>query len=535
MKQFIFQFFQNSYVRLVASLLIAFIIFRGYIRMDFWEKEILVLRGNALYVELPLILLILLLLYFPNRNFLKTLIGGAVVLALYVVHDAFGVIMKRAPRVSDLENLGALFDVSLPLVSVIVLFIVLLIGIVVYGATDFIRQSSRNTIYKHFAFKVVLISAMAVFAYSGGAELWILKRYDASAHAWTVLETMRKNGRFSTLMYDYYRSREARSKLHSFVKEMPQELNQAIFGNPKIEKRNIYIVVMESFLDPRLIEGNEFSRDPLAESLKRYLPDGNFSHCKSPVYGGNTAQAEFELLTATPALAKLGTTEFNMLGGRESGSLVSLLKQLSYKTYANIASNHTYFNSPSAYASIGFDEVHYLEEGYGVKRDGDVWIFDGDLFDYALQRLSELPKDRPYLFYTLGMYGHAPFHRNKEFRPDVIRINQESEWLESIANQFYYRTEALSRYIEGILRLDKGALIFITSDHLPGVINGETKYSKEIHENICMLLDAGKPVAFPLMSHYQIPRLLLETLGAELPPISDYEELYYRLIANSWR
>lgn len=533
---------QYAAVRFGAYLGVMLLLFFVYGQLGVWDVDIALYQVPALYVELPFVLFALLLFYFPNRYFWKSLLGGLVVLLLYVFHDVFGLVMKRAPRISDFENFMTLFAVSWLWGAALLLAAALWLGLLMYSVLDFARNMPEKR-WRHFGLKLALILSVALAVYFGAAQRWLTRFYDSAPYHFSMLRALKENGRISTFVFDAYQTSKIRARLLALPKESKSSLNQAIFGKIHLAKpRNIYIIVLESFVDPRLIENLTFSRDPLAEGLKKYLPGGQFSYCKSPVVGGGTAQAEFEVLSAIPAFAKVGTAEFNMLGGRESGGFVSLLKQHGYRTYATIATNSTYFNSLSAYASLGLQDVRYLEkegerteQAGEVRRAGDTWIFDGDLFQNTLERLAHLPKDRPYLFYVLGMYGHTPFPRNKNLRPDQVRINIDLETLENIVNQFYYRTEALHHYLEALLQQDKDALIFVTSDHLPAVVHPKVKYKKELHENICLFLDAGKPVAFPLKAHHQIPAMLLASLGAKVSPSDTPEALYERVLANSWR
>lgn len=438
---------------------------------------------------------------------------------------------------SDLDNFATLLALSWLWGAALLVFLAIFCGVLFYLVLDFAKNSPKQR-RQQFVWKMALLLLATLLAYFGAVKQWFVHFYDHSQFRTSMQEASKQHGRLSTFIYDAYVTREIRRNLTARTQETPAAINQALFGNVQLQKpRNLYIVMLESFIDPRLIENLTFSRDPLAEGLKKYLPGGQFSYCKSPVYGGATAQAEFEVLTAVPALSQFGTIEFNMLGGQISGSLISLLKQQGYQTHAAIATVNTLFNSASAYRSIGFEDVRYVEEMEAFRTAGDSFLFDGDVFRYSLQRLSQLDKRRPYVFYTLGIYGHLPFPRNENVRPDVVQINRKSAFLNTISQYFYYRTEALAHYLDQILRMDPDALIFVSSDHLPVLELSQepVKYKKEIHENICLFLDAGKPVAFPLKAHHQIPAMLLETLGAKVSPSDTPEALYERVLANSWR
>ena len=140
---------------------------------------------------------------------------------------------------------------------------------------------------------------------------------------------------------------------------------------------------------PNYLKNIKYNQNPLSKELKKYLYKNDFSHIISPVYGGNTAQAEFELLTGIKAFAKINTIEFNVLGGNQIDSFVYQFKKNGYKTIATIATDSKFFNSKLAYQSIGFDEVRFLEERNDFNRNpNDKLIFDGDLFKYNINYLK---------------------------------------------------------------------------------------------------------------------------------------------------
>ncbi len=292
----------------------------------------------------------------------------------------------------------------------------------------------------------------------------------------------------------------------------------------------------------RNIKDVRFSRSPLADDLKKYLRiNNNFSQVLSPVYGGGTSQSEFELLTGVKALAKIKSIEFNVLGGNPSFSFINQLKENGYFTIATIASNSGYYNSRQAYKSLGFSNVTFMEESmdYRVKKD-DKHIFDGDAFDYNFNKIKnhlENKKDTPLVSYMLGMYGHLPYERNKKLRPDIIIAQHKNKKVQRISNQFYYRTKALAKYINDIIKIDPTSIIYITSDHLPPLLNNSIKYKINKKINISLLLVGGKQRDVSGMHYYEIPWLLWDILCEK----TNYrkvdkikmERLYYHVLGES--
>ena len=235
----------------------------------------------------------------------------------------------------------------------------------------------------------------------------------------------------------------------------------------------------------------------------------------------------------------MSSIEFNVLEGNNISGFVNSLKKNGYKTRANIATNSSYFNSNNAYRSIGISEVMFLEENDDFElRVGDKKIFDGDIYNYNLHELKEQNLKTPYLHYTLGMYGHFPYDRNLVLRPDIITTTHNDERINRIANQFYYRTNALAKYIDKILSADPLSIIFIASDHLPPILTNDIKYTKPKTENIALLLIDGKTIDINGLYYYDIPRVIWKQLkndNVKLEKIDSktYEDMYFKALSES--
>ncbi len=228
--------------------------------------------------------------------------------------------------------------------------------------------------------------------------------------------------------------------------------------------------------------------------------------------------------------------EFNTLGGKEIPGFVNALKDQGYNTSATIATNSGYYNSKTAYESIGFDQISFLEEDIDkpLKHKKDKHIFDGDLFTYNVKSLRNSDQETPYLHYSLGMYGHFPYYRNKTLRPDVISTEYADKRVERVANQFFYRTKAIAKFINRILAVDRTAIIFISGDHLPPLLTKGVGYKRDSHDNISLLLDAGAPVSLDGKSFYEIPRIIWSMLSDNKAPLLEIDQQTYELVSDEF-
>ena len=308
----------------------------------------------------------------------------------------------------------------------------------------------------------------------------------------------------------YYTDLENRNfeKIRSRQFSSKSNLDYQFKGNIA-DRRNVYIIVLESFIDPRLLDEFSFSKSPLSPELKDLFieKDFSFSFPLSPCYGGRTAQAEFELLSGLPALAKVNSIEFNVMQGRVVDSFVRKLSLERYSTRALISTNASYFNSRQAYRSFGFERVDYLSEVHGeINVEGDVFLFDGILLDQVLDASREkvAKNDEPFFIYALGIYGHREYYRNLAVRPDMVEPSPFDEDVNKIANQFYYRTEAVARFLNEMQRIDADSIVLLASDHLPSILH-LSKYKHSKYANLCIFKNGNEFVDLSGMNYHRIP------------------------------
>jgi hypothetical protein len=91
-------------------------------------------------------------------------------------------------------------------------------------------------------------------------------------------------------------------------------------------KRSVHLIILESFFDPSLLSKIKFSKNPMHPSLMRHVGTTP-TLSLSPVFGGRSAQAEFEILCGTPAFADFSDIEFSVFGGKINNSLPAIFDQ----------------------------------------------------------------------------------------------------------------------------------------------------------------------------------------------------------------
>ncbi|MDD6324324.1 MAG: sulfatase-like hydrolase/transferase [Lachnospiraceae bacterium] len=138
---------------------------------------------------------------------------------------------------------------------------------------------------------------------------------------------------------------------------------------------NIIAIMNESFTDFASVGGIQISQPllPFIDSLQENTVKGNLY---VPVFGGGTANTEFEFLTgSTMQFLPTGSTPYQAYVRQALPSLASYLKQYGYETLACHFASGSNWNRDQVYPLLGFDtfltdaDVDELEEIHGYPSD----------------------------------------------------------------------------------------------------------------------------------------------------------------------
>jgi len=131
----------------------------------------------------------------------------------------------------------------------------------------------------------------------------------------------------------------------------------------------------------------------------------------SPVYGGNTAEAEFETLTGLSS-AVLPGIEYQNFAERFRSDSETLVKRFADSGYATI-SLHNYFGGfwsrDRVYPRFGFQESIFLEDMGWESASDHRLPPDKILFDRALDRYENAAADQKMFMYLITMFTHGDY------------------------------------------------------------------------------------------------------------------------------
>ena len=512
-----------------------FLLLAGYLLLAEYLGGFVVHYTGQYWLEALLALYLYGLVYIvlrPSRW--RAYLAAVPLLLIYLTSDIFYLAFGKVFRLANLHELPELFEV-LPLSYSVSLSILVLLPIVVLSVQIMWRPARRSGRYALLAAAPFLATVLLLYG-TPGAVAQILEGASELVK-YSDAKSVEHNGRLTMMLYHEAQRLKTLDELAQYRdrENYEQTINERLQAlQPSLDKRNVHLIVLESFLDPRLFSKLRFSTSPVHPEFEALFGE-QLGLSLAPVFGGATAQAEFEVLCGVPALEQLSSIEFNVFNGSAALCLPGQLASLGYHSSASNAYKPNFFNAIAGYQGAGFSVSHFPKEFFPVEgtylEHGDPgvedFLFDQELFEqnlaYVEKHLREFP-EKPLFNYLMTIYGHTPHILDPDVRPERIELLSDypDDHLSRATNQFYYRTEAIARYVKALIGLDPESLIIIISDHVPPLRNGPNTYEAlayldgvedAYYHNRLAIVDRGQPKVWPLIHHYEIPALVLNYLS----------------------
>ena len=301
--------------------------------------------------------------------------------------------------------------------------------------------------------------------------------------------------------------------------------------------RNVHIVLLESFWDPALLKEAGYNQDPLAPAFRRLWKQAGYSHAMSPVFGGYTANAEFEILCGFPVVEDNVKFERQLLN--DVPCLPRLLTEYGYHTLASHPNVPVFWNRVNAYRRIGF-QTYWSKLDFQLDDMNRNFLSDASLYRQVLEKISGfIDNKQPLLNYIVTYFGHWNYPLN-DARPNRITATSTVKEVSTYANTMYYKSLELMTFLEQLQARDPNSIIVLFGDHLPfmgenfsGYVDSGVLTSKRSDFSIDMfkvyvstpmvIIDGLRgPEKTGNLAMYEIPALLLKLLHLNGPSIMDY-------------
>ena len=320
-----------------------------------------------------------------------------------------------------------------------------------------------------------------------------------------------------------------------------EELLENAANNPHgpggFTPRNVHIVLLESFWDPLLLEKAGYDQDPVSPAFRQLWKQTGYSTAMSPVFGGYTANAEFEILCGFPVVEDNVKFERQLLN--DVPCLPHLLAGQGYRSVASHPNVPVFWNRVNAYRRMGF-QTYWSKPDFQLDDMNRNFLSDASLYRQVLEKIPE-PADasQPLLNYIVTYFGHWNYPLN-EARPNVISATSTVEEVSTYANTIYYKSQELMSFLEQLQERDPEGIIVLFGDHLPfmgenfsGYVDSavlaprRSDFTAEMFRfyvgTPLIIIDGRRgPLKTGDIPIYEIPGLLLELLHLNGPTIMDY-------------
>lgn len=311
------------------------------------------------------------------------------------------------------------------------------------------------------------------------------------------------------------------------------------FEEPALEPGPTVIAIMdESFSDFRVFGEHFQTNQPVMPFLDSLQENTIRGFALSSVYGGGTANSEYEFLTGNSlAFLPSGCICYQQYVRDETHSVVTEMKNRGYYCLAM----HPYFETGwmrnKVWPSLGFDECLFLDD---FPRENMVrsFVSDQEMFEKIVERYNSRDPEQPLFIWSVTMQNHGGYtYKGSDFEATVTLEGLENEY--PTAEQYLtvsHETDNALRYlINYFSQVNEPVVIVFYGDHLPKLpdefweeIHGgpfTTVAEKELRYTIPFFVWANYDIPEQQVEHTSINYLssyLYQAAGMELPVYNQY-------------
>ncbi len=299
--------------------------------------------------------------------------------------------------------------------------------------------------------------------------------------------------------------------------------------------RNLHVVLEESFWDPAPLIAAGLQESPLDPRFLALWAKAGHSTVMSPAFGGQTANAEFEVLCGFP-LAQ-GAVRFEQTLNDDLPCLPRLLREIGYRTVASHPNTPGFWNRQASYDRIGFETFWSL--GDFIQDDmTSIFLSDASLHRQVAEKLATPRDTRPVFDYIVTYYGHWMYDLDAE-RPQVVESKTKVDELSRYLSIVHWKSREMMDAIERWQREDPDSIIVVFGDHLPllgqnfagyaesGFLGGADDQTTpgiqaRMTQTPLLVIDGRRgPQQLGALPMYRLPSILLGLLGQPAKGIAD--------------
>lgn len=252
----------------------------------------------------------------------------------------------------------------------------------------------------------------------------------------------------------------------------------------EIKEPNIVVIQLESFVDPYIINTAKFNKDPIPNfrRLKEKYSSGKLG---VSVYGGGTANTEFEVLTGM-STNFFGIGEYPYESTMHTQTVESVcynLDEIGYTSHAIHNHTGTFYDRYLVYKNLGFDIFTPIEYMNNVTLNALGWAKSDVFTDLVLDSLKKT-SGKDFVF-TVTSQGHGkyPDKINPDFKYKLTdgsdRVMEMKGELEYYINELHEEDIWLGEMMKALAKFPEPVLAIIYGDHMPSLNSPDELLDKD--------------------------------------------------------
>lgn len=340
--------------------------------------------------------------------------------------------------------------------------------------------------YKGLSIAKYLKTILVYLAFVFGLNFLVIKYYfydltKLDFNLWRPVETYYNNG----TPFGFYALVENRNlkkpkgydeKEVINILEKYRNMDYKSKTNADVKKPNVVVILSESLNDMQGLGGNlYFSEDPL--SFTKSIRENSISgYINTSVLGGGTIKSEYEVITGNSLASFLpGSNPSNQFIENGSNSIVKLMKNQGYYTYATHPEPGSNYSRDKLWKYLGVDEMEFIE---GYEKNGKIpkkdmireYVSDRKVYEKGFNKLVE--NENSVFEFIVTMQNHGSYTGNyekkdiklKSFLGDSISKN-DKDFMEEYVNLIKDTDKANEEYYNKLLNFDEPTIICMFGDH----------------------------------------------------------------------
>ncbi len=262
--------------------------------------------------------------------------------------------------------------------------------------------------------------------------------------------------------------------------DMAQQIADARAAQADMRDVDVIVLVVETWYD--LDNYNATFSDDLLENYHRLAAEGYSGNIVSPLYGGGTANVEYEVLTGlSTSGATAGIISFYTDLYPDFPGIVNYYDSWNYQTYSIHAYTDALYNRVNAYPMLGFQTSLFQDDFenpvYAGSHISDPSTVQQILTTYRRAGVT----DSPVFIHALTMQNHVPCERDIYPQSELVDVRNPSagplfqSYVPTVATAFRDTDRAIGMLCDGLRDVDRDVMVVVLGDHQSPIIGGEAE------------------------------------------------------------